>query len=60
MICEEKHMGSRGLVIVCKTPEIAQSRFGMLKPSNGVCYTRTGRPFFKDETIEQTILEKLL
>ena len=50
VICQEKHMGSRALVIACRDEEAARSRFGVLDGSAGICYTRTGRRFF--ETIE--------
>lgn len=59
VICEEKHMGSRGLIIVCKDEEVAKNRFGLLQASNGVCFTRTGRPFFKDTAVEKEILQRL-
>lgn len=58
VVCEEKHMGSRAVVIVCKTPEVAQSRFGMKLLSLGTCYTRTGRSFFANDTEnEQAFLQ---
>jgi protein phosphatase len=28
VLCEEKHMGSRGVVLVCRTPAAARARFG--------------------------------
>ncbi|MGC5660710.1 polynucleotide kinase-phosphatase [Micromonospora sp. WMMD723] len=37
VVCEEKHMGSRAVVLVEREPD----RFG-----GGVVHTRTGRPFF--------------
>ena len=59
VICQEKHMGSRAVVVLCKTDAVAVSRFGMKQPSAGVCYTRTGRAFFKDEKLAQDFLLKL-
>ncbi len=59
VICEEKQMGSRGLIIVCKDETVSKNRFGAMKASNGVAYTRTGRPFFTDSEIEKTVLERL-
>ena len=41
VICEEKHMGSRAVVLVCR--EDGGGPFG---PGGGAIYTRTGRPFF--------------
>ncbi|MCU1687035.1 MAG: polynucleotide kinasephosphatase [Amycolatopsis sp.] len=44
VVCEEKHMGSRAVVLVCKDDTVAPKRFGVDGP--GAVYTRTGRPFF--------------
>jgi protein phosphatase len=45
VVCEEKHMGSRAVLLVCRSPEDASSRFGV-SPGPGAVWTRTGRPFF--------------
>jgi polynucleotide kinase-phosphatase len=42
VVCEEKHMGSRTILLVCKDSGL--DRFGVDGP--GAVYTRTGRPFF--------------
>ncbi|MFG1778709.1 polynucleotide kinase-phosphatase [Micromonospora sp. NPDC049048] len=41
VVCEEKHMGSRAVVLVCRDPD-----GGPFGPGGGVVHTRTGRPFF--------------
>jgi protein phosphatase len=46
VVCEEKHMGSRAVVVVCRDLNTARKRFGVIDGSVGACYTRTGRPFF--------------
>jgi protein phosphatase len=55
VICEEKHMGSRAVMILCRNAEAAQKRFGIdsipassITTDNpaGIIYTRTGRHFF--------------
>jgi protein phosphatase len=46
VVCEEKHMGSRAVVVVCRDEGVAQRRFGVTGEGVGVCYTRTGRRFF--------------
>ncbi|UPK67578.1 polynucleotide kinase-phosphatase [Chitinophaga filiformis] len=56
VICEEKHMGSRAVVIVCKDSEVVKRRFGIEEDSIGACYTRTGRAFFTDKETEQAFL----
>lgn len=50
LVCEEKHMGSRTIVIITKEPSVAQTRFGLSSPALGVCYTRSGRNFFTGTT----------
>jgi protein phosphatase len=59
VVCEEKHMGSRAIAIVCRDPLVAISRFGLKQEKRGVIYTRTGRPFFNDATLEQALLDRL-
>ena len=59
LICEEKHMGSRAVVIVCQSPEVATQRFGLVQASLGVCYTRTGRAFFDDKNLEAAFIERV-
>ena len=59
VIAEEKHMGSRAIVILCKDDDIARSRFGLSEPAPGACYTRTGRAFFDDTTLETAFLTRL-
>jgi protein phosphatase len=44
VLCEEKHMGSRAVLLVCRSPGAARERFGM--GESGAIWTRTGRPFF--------------
>jgi protein phosphatase len=46
VVCEEKHMGSRAVVVICRDAASARKRFGVIDGRSGVCYTRTGRPFF--------------
>jgi protein phosphatase len=59
VICQEKHMGSRAIAVVCKTPEVAVKRFGLAKASLGTVYTRTGRQFFGNKETEREFLEML-
>jgi protein phosphatase len=47
VLCEEKHMGSRAVLLICRTPAAAHSRFGLpATETSGAIWTRTGRPFF--------------
>ncbi|AWS48895.1 polynucleotide kinase-phosphatase [Streptosporangium sp. 'caverna'] len=50
VVCEEKHMGSRAVAVLARSPEAAAARFGVTDGSAGAVYTRTGRPFFADTT----------
>jgi protein phosphatase len=79
VICEEKHMGSRVVIVLCRDETVALKRFGIIgngtiqpmsdsdkspgvnriEPSIGVCYTRTGRPFFSDSEMEDALLQRL-
>lgn len=59
VICEEKHMGSRAILIVCRDESAARQRFGITTPQLGIIYTRTGRPFFTDQSLQDKILERL-
>jgi len=59
VVCEEKHMGSRAIAIVCKDEPTARKRFGITTGETGVIYTRTGRRFFTDLTLEAAFLERL-
>ncbi|MGH2442659.1 MAG: polynucleotide kinase-phosphatase, partial [Chloroflexota bacterium] len=58
VICEEKHMGSRAIVVVCRNPETASLRLGVEGSGIGVCYTRTGRPFF-ESSMQAEMLERV-
>jgi protein phosphatase len=57
VICQEKHMGSRAVVIVCKDEAVAPRRFRI--DGTGICYTRTGRPFFEDAAMEEALLGRV-
>lgn len=51
-------MGSRCVVVVCRDEAAAARRFGISGDGIGAMYTRTGRPFFKDESLEQALLTR--
>jgi len=58
VVCEEKHMGSRAVALVCRDADAARERFGVEGPT-GALYTRTGRPFFDDATVTEEVLGRL-
>lgn len=59
VVCEEKHMGSRAVVVVARDEASAQRRFGSADGRQGACYTRTGRPFFPDLAEEAAFLDRI-
>ncbi|MGH2355677.1 MAG: polynucleotide kinase-phosphatase, partial [Chloroflexota bacterium] len=63
VICEQKHMGSRAVVIVCRDEGVARERFGIAGDGAaaqlGICYTRTGRRFFDDAATEGQLLVRV-
>ncbi|MFF1956435.1 polynucleotide kinase-phosphatase [Streptomyces sp. NPDC058220] len=58
VVCEEKHMGSRAVALVCRDADAARERFGVDGPT-GALHTRTGRPFFDDPAVTEEILARL-
>jgi protein phosphatase len=57
VVCEEKHMGSRAVAVVCRTPQAAREWFA--SDSLGTVYTRTGRRFLADDGMETELLGRL-
>ncbi|RNL82712.1 polynucleotide kinase-phosphatase [Halostreptopolyspora alba] len=57
VVCQEKHMGSRAVAVVCRDEEAARRRFtpGAL----GAVYSRTGRPFFAEPSTRDAVLARL-
>jgi protein phosphatase len=55
VVCEQKHMGSRAVVIVCRDADSARRRFGVNDGSAGIIYTRTGRAFFDDVELQNCL-----
>jgi protein phosphatase len=59
LVAEEKHMGSRALILLARTQEVAAKRFGVHDGSRGVIVTRTGRRFFNDAELEAVALHRI-
>ncbi|MFI7368010.1 polynucleotide kinase-phosphatase [Streptomyces sp. NPDC050149] len=73
VVCEEKHMGSRAVALVCRDAEAARARFGTgdfgtgdlgtgesgKGGPTGALHTRTGRPFLDDPALTETVLGRL-
>ncbi|MFC8506918.1 polynucleotide kinase-phosphatase [Streptomyces sp. NPDC057411] len=58
VVCEEKHMGSRAVALVCRDADAARERFGVDGPT-GALHTRTGRPFFDAQEVTEQVLARL-
>jgi protein phosphatase len=59
VVCEEKHMGSRAVVVVCRDEGVAREWFGIAGEGAGICYTRTGRRFFDNPALEAEVLARV-
>ena len=57
LVAQEKHMGSRAVLVVARDADAAQSRFGIPNAQAGVIVTRTGRPFFAEAAVTGALLE---
>ncbi|MDR2134874.1 MAG: polynucleotide kinase-phosphatase, partial [Treponema sp.] len=55
------HMGSRAVIVLCRSGKTAAERFGVTDGSQGIIHTRTGRHFFDpaDAGTEAALLERL-
>ncbi|WP_424211313.1 polynucleotide kinase-phosphatase [Streptomyces sp. BI20] len=58
VVCEEKHMGSRAVVLVCRDADAARRRFGLAAGATvtGAVLTRTGRRFLSDAALTEELL----
>ena len=60
VVCEEKHMGSRAMVIVGRSREALAARFGFPEVEQpGLVISRRGRRFFKEATLEAALVERV-
>ena len=60
VVAEEKHMGSRAVLVAARDEAAARRRFGTGDGRIGRIYTRTGRPFFQHDALERALLERLV
>ena len=59
VVCQEKHMGSRAVVVIARDEAAVRNRFGITNEGRGIVYTRTGRRFFTDPGLERQLLDHL-
>lgn len=58
VICEEKHMGSRAVALVCRDADAAKAAFGVSE-GTGALWTRTGRSFLDGPERTEAFLARL-
>lgn len=59
VICQEKHMGSRAVVVACKDEDATIKHFGVENDGAGIVYTWTGRRFFSDLDLGKGFLARI-
>ncbi len=59
VICEEKHMGSRAVIQIGKDATAIKKAFGITTGELGMIYSRSGRRFFNEHSLEQEFLMRL-
>jgi protein phosphatase len=59
VVLEEKHMGSRAVIALCRDADVARRRFGTTTAEAGAIWTRTGRAFFSDRGMTEAVLARL-
>ena len=59
LVVEEKHMGSRALLVVCRDAAAAHARFGTDEGRVGTVYSRRGRAFFDDAALEAALVGRV-
>jgi protein phosphatase len=58
LVCQEKHMGSRAIMAVCRDADVARRRFGVTGDEIGAAYTRSGRAFFNRPDDRDAVLAR--
>jgi protein phosphatase len=58
-VVQEKHMGSRALIVICRDEDTARERFGVTAGETGMVYSRTGRAFFNEPGSCEAVLGRL-
>lgn len=59
IVLQEKHMGSRAVIALCRDADVARKRFGVVLGESGAIWTRTGRAFFPDRSECEALLARL-
>jgi protein phosphatase len=59
VVCEEKHMGSRAVVVIGRDAAAVERRFRIDSEAGGMISTRTGRRFFGEPATEAALLDRV-
>ncbi|MDQ0396146.1 polynucleotide kinase-phosphatase [Labrys monachus] len=59
VVLEEKHMGSRAVIALCRDETVVRRRFGLRGDEGGAIWTRTGRAFFDDGATTAALLGRI-
>jgi len=59
VVLEEKHMGSRATIALCRDEDAARRRFGVTSGESGAIWTRTGRAFLSGRDQTEALLARL-
>lgn len=59
VVCQQKHMGSRAVLVLGRDADVVRRRFGVTDDKQGVLTTRTGRPFFGDSATEAAVVARV-
>jgi protein phosphatase len=59
VVCQEKHMGSRAVIALCRDEGAARARFDAQQGEIGAIWTRTGRAFFSERATTDGLLARL-
>ena len=51
-------MGSRAVAVIARDEAAARARFGVAGEGRGIVYTRTGRRFITDASLERQLLDR--
>ncbi|MBV8568095.1 MAG: polynucleotide kinase-phosphatase [Methylobacteriaceae bacterium] len=59
VVLQEKHMGSRAVIALCRDAIAARRRFGTTSDDAGAIWTRTGRAFFSERATTDAVLARI-
>jgi protein phosphatase len=58
VVCQEKRLGTRVVVVLCRNESVARTVFGTVDERAGIVYSRTGRNVFTDRKTEESWIQR--